>query len=167
MAKLSDAIQRHIVQRLACYDPPSQVVLAVKEEFGIVVSRQQVAFYDPAHGKPAKQWRALFEETRTAFRASTTEIPVAHRSVRLRRLERMALAAEDRKNYKLAAELLEQIAKEEGGMFVNTKRADTPTDTEAAREVWVARIKAEMREMDRLTRGAPALAIVPDDVKTA
>tara|TARA_R100000353_G_C6395091_1_gene165941 strand:+ start:150 stop:323 length:174 start_codon:yes stop_codon:yes gene_type:complete len=34
MAKLSEAENRFIVQALACYDTPTQVVEAVKEEFG-------------------------------------------------------------------------------------------------------------------------------------
>lgn len=34
MAKLSEAEKRFIVQALACYDTPTQVVGAVKEEFG-------------------------------------------------------------------------------------------------------------------------------------
>jgi hypothetical protein len=45
--ELSGPVKAFIVQRLARFDAPSQVVKAVKEEFGLDVSRQRVHFYDP------------------------------------------------------------------------------------------------------------------------
>lgn len=122
MAKLSEEHKVFVVQRLAMFDTPSQVVEAVKEEYGIEIPRQQVQSYDPTVGpKPAKKWIALFEATRESFLDSASQIPIANRSVRLRRLERMAVAAEGRKNYALAAQLLEQAAKEVGEAYTNTR----------------------------------------------
>ncbi|MGE8453049.1 MAG: DUF2280 domain-containing protein [Pseudomonadales bacterium] len=77
MAKLSEAEKRFIVQALACYDTPTQVVEAVKEEFGTVMDRGHVGCYDPTKvaGKQlAKKWRDLFEETRKRFRKEVSEI---------------------------------------------------------------------------------------------
>jgi hypothetical protein len=47
MAALKDEVKRFIVQSLACFDTPSQVAQAVKDTFGLEVSRQQCEFYDP------------------------------------------------------------------------------------------------------------------------
>lgn len=121
MAKLTDSIRQYIVQRLACYDTPSQIADGVREEFGLEITRQQVHEYDPGHKEPAKKWRDLHAKTRALFLETAADIPIANRSVRLRRLERMSIAAEGRRNYQLAAQLLEQAAKEVGEAYTNTR----------------------------------------------
>ena len=66
VARLAGAVKAYIVQRLACYDTPQQVADAVKEEFGLTVSRQLVQTYDAGRAgrKPAEKWCALFKTTR-------------------------------------------------------------------------------------------------------
>lgn len=129
MAKLNEAEQRFIVQALACYDTPTQVADAVKEEFGVDVTRQQVAAYDPTKVTSkalAKKWRDLFASTRERFRKEVAEIPIADQAYRLRQLHRMAQEVMRRKNIVLAASLLEQAAKEQGGMFTNRREVSGP-----------------------------------------
>lgn len=129
MAKLNEAVQRFIVQALACYDTPTQVAEAVKEEFGIEITRQQAASYDytKTMGRTlAKKWRVMFDDTRKKFRAEVAEIPIADQAFRLRQLNRMAQLAMTRKNIVLAAALLEQAAKEQGGMFTNKREVSGP-----------------------------------------
>lgn len=122
MAALSNDVKAFIVQALACFDTPSQVATAVKEEFGIEVSRQQCESHDPtkyAGRDLAKRWRVLFEDTRKRFREETADIPIANRAHRLRTLGRMAEKAEGMRNLALTAQLLEQAAKEVGDVYVN------------------------------------------------
>lgn len=129
MAKLNEEVQRFIVQALACYDTPTQVAEAVKEEFGLEVTRQQVAVYDPekhAGRNLSKKWRDLFVSTREQFRKEVAEIPIADQAFRLRQLHRMVQEAMKRKNVVLAASLLEQAAKETGGMFTNKRELSGP-----------------------------------------
>lgn len=123
MAKLSHDVKVFIVQRLAMYDTPTQVADAVKETFGVEIDRRQAETYDAERPgeKPAKRWIALYEATRTRFLESVSDIPIANRAVRLRRLERMACAAEAKRNYPLAAQLHEQAAKEVGDYYTNTR----------------------------------------------
>jgi hypothetical protein len=45
--QLSFVLKREIVQRLARFDTPSQVVKAIKADHGIDLSPQRVQFYDP------------------------------------------------------------------------------------------------------------------------
>lgn len=127
MATLNDNVKTFIVQALACYDTPSQVAEAVKETFGIVVSRQQVAVYDPEclAGKDlSKKWRALFEATRKAFLKDASSIPIANQTFRLRALNRMYQRVENQGNLVLAAQLLEQASKEVGGAFTNKQKME-------------------------------------------
>ncbi|WP_042298974.1 DUF2280 domain-containing protein [Paraburkholderia kururiensis] len=127
MATLNDDVKLFIVRALACYDTPSQVAGAVKEEFGLVVSRQQVEAYDPnkAIGKGlSKKWREVFQRTREAFLADISQVPIANAAVRLRRIERILVKAETSGNTVVALQALEQAAKEAGGAFTNKTRVE-------------------------------------------
>ena len=141
MAALKNEVKSFIVQALACFDTPSQVVEAVKNEYGVVVSRQQVETHDPTKsaGKGlAVKWVTLFHDTRKRFREETAEIPIANRAYRLRALGRMAEKAENMKNMALTAQLLEQAAKEVGDVYVNRQtKNENPHDNLAPIRVQV------------------------------
>jgi hypothetical protein len=114
---LSDEIKEFIVKGLACYDTPSQVAEAVNLMFGVTVSRQRVYRYDPDNPRPpAQRWRDLHAATRQVLLREHAEIGVAHRAVRLRRLDRLASRCE-RNNVTTALKCLEMAAKECGGMY--------------------------------------------------
>lgn len=124
MAALNDDVKRFIVQALACYDTPSQVTEAVKEEFGLTIERQQVALYDPTKkvgNGLSQKWRDLFEETRKKFLDDASSIPIANQTFRLRALNRMYAKAERQGNVVVAAQIIEQAAKEIGGSFTNRR----------------------------------------------
>lgn len=124
MATLTDDVKAFVVQALACFDTPTQVANAVKEEFGIAIERMQVAAYDPtkfAGRSLSKKWREIFEATREAFLKDQASIPIANQNFRLRALDRLYQNAASRGNAALAAQLLEQAAKESGGSFTNRR----------------------------------------------
>lgn len=150
MAALKNDVKAFIVQALACFDTPSQVAQAVKEEFGIEVSRQQCESHDPtkrAGSTLAKKWVTLFHDTRKRFREETAEIPIANRAYRLRALGRMAEKAETMRNMGLALQILEQAAKEVGDVYVNrqAKVDSSPEDVPPTR-VEVEIIDARKRD---------------------
>ena len=131
MAALSSEVKAFIVQALACFDTPSQVAEAVKREFNIDVSRQQVESHDPTKRCSktlAKRWVEMFHDARKRFREETVDIPIANRAYRLRALGRMAEKAENMKNMALTAQLLEQAAKEVGDVYVNRHRKEEASD---------------------------------------
>lgn len=149
MATLKDEVKLFIVRALACFDAPTEVCRQVKEEFGIEVTRQQVSAYDPnrriAKDLSAK-WRSVFDETRKKFLDDVSTIPIANQAFRLRALNRMFERVQGQGNTALAAQLIEQAAKESGGSFTNRremtgrdgaplippKRAQDMTDDELA-----------------------------------
>ncbi|WP_164705043.1 DUF2280 domain-containing protein, partial [Pseudomonas viridiflava] len=119
MAALKHEVKSFIVQALACFDTPSQVVEQVKQEFSIEISRQQCESHDPtkrAGVNLAARWVTLFHDTRKRFREDTAEIPIANRAYRLRALGRIVEKAEGMRNLALALQVLEQAAKESGDM---------------------------------------------------
>lgn len=122
--KLSEEVKTFVVQSLACFDSPSVVVEAVRKEYGETIARQSVEGYDPtkkAGASLADKWKQLFEETRKAFLEDTAAIAISHRAVRLRALQRMAEKAETQGNMVLAANLMEQAAKEVGDSYTNRR----------------------------------------------
>jgi hypothetical protein len=144
MAALNNEIKSVIVQALACFDSPTQVAGAVRERFGVVVSRQHVEAHDPTRKSSkglAKRWVTLFNDTRDSFRNEMVKEPIANRAVRLRALGRMLEEAEASGNLALAMKLLEQAARECGDMNTNRRaRADSEPATPVARiEVEFAR----------------------------
>ncbi|MGY2337964.1 DUF2280 domain-containing protein [Pseudomonas sp. SDO5532_S415] len=134
MAALKNDVKAFIVQALACFDTPTQVSQAVKQEFDVDVTRQQVEQHDPtkrAGVNLAGKWVTLFHDTRKRFREETAEIPIANRAFRLRALGRFVERAETMKNIGLAMQILEQAAKEVGDIYVNRNRKDEPDDEPA------------------------------------
>lgn len=122
MATLKGEVKAFIVQSLACFDTPSQVVESVKKEFGLSITRQQVESHDPtkANGRGlAQKWVDMFNATRERFQTEISDIPIANKAYRLRVLDRMATRAEGMKNLSLTAEIIEQAAKECGDAYTN------------------------------------------------
>lgn len=127
MATLKGEVKAFIVQSLACFDTPSQVVELVKKEFGLSITRQQVESHDPtkANGRGlAQKWVELFNDTRKRFQTELSDIPIANKAYRLRALDRMMTRAEGMKNMALAASLMEQAAKEVGDAYTNRQKVE-------------------------------------------
>jgi hypothetical protein len=125
MAINGGTINRSIVQAMACFDTPSQVVKAVQVEFNLNITRQQVESHDPtkANGKKlAQKWVELFHFTRERLQNEISGIPIANKACRLRSLDRMVAQAEGAKNYGMAAHLIEQAAKEVGDAYTNQQK---------------------------------------------
>lgn len=127
MAALKPEIKAFIVQSVACFDTPSQVVESVLKEFGIQITRQQVEQNDPTKisGKGlAKKWVDMFNATRDRFLNEISDIPIANKAYRLRVLQRMSMNAENMKNIGMTAQLLEQAAKEVGEAYSNKQKVE-------------------------------------------
>lgn len=124
---LTDEAKTFVVQQLAMFETPSDVAKAVKEEFGLEITRQSVEAYDPgkrAGAALSEEFRELFRITRETFLTDTAAIGVSHKVVRLRTLARMIEKAEGRGNAVLVSNLLVQVAKEMGDAYTNRQRID-------------------------------------------
>lgn len=128
MATLNNKVKAFIVQGLATYMTPSEVAEAVKQEFGgLIVTRQQVAKYDPDKASGinlSNKWQRLFVKHRKDFNDEINSIPIANKAYRLKLLDDMAREALESKNRPLAAKLLEQAAKEVGEVFTNRHKVN-------------------------------------------
>lgn len=127
MASLKPEVKALIIQQLACFDTPSQIVESVKKEFGLEITRQQVASHDPTKAAGtglAQKWVDLFNSTRSRFQSEISDIPIANKAYRLRTLDRMMTKAENMRNMALAASLIEQAAKEMGDAYTNRQKME-------------------------------------------
>lgn len=122
MARLKKNEKLFIVRSLAVFNTPQEVADAVKQEFGIVVSRQSCEAYDPTKRvgcNLSQEFKDEFEVTRKAFINAPQNIPIANVSYRLQRLQRIVDHAG--KNSVLIMDALKQAAQDEGGAFTNRK----------------------------------------------
>ncbi len=144
MATLNDGVKAFIVQALAGFDTPTQVSESVKAEFGIEISRQHISIYDPtkAQGRKLSQkWRDYFASERKRFREERENIAIANRAYRLKRLQNIVDNAG--KNSFLIMAALEQAAKDEGGMYTNTRIEKAPDTPDTPKPDYTLQIKPD------------------------
>lgn len=121
MASLTSEIQSFVVQQLAWYRTPTQVVEDVQEEYGVDVSRSQVQYYHPEKGdrEPKKEWTEQFYDLREAIRNGRVDVAIGQEVWRLRQLLQIYRKLMEMGHYLGAAEILEQAAKDRGGKYTN------------------------------------------------
>ncbi len=127
MARLNETVKVFIVQRLACFETAQEVITAVKEVYQIDVTPQLLQVYDPTkvNGQNmSKKLKDIFDTTRAKFLDDTSGIPIASKAYRLWMLQRMADKSISKGNAPLAAQLLEQAAKEVGDAYTNKRRLE-------------------------------------------
>ena len=129
MQNLTSEHKLFIIHQLATFRTPSEVVRAVKEEFGIDITRQAVEHYDPykaAGADLSEGSKNLFDQIRKNYLEDVSAVAISHQAFRLNKLNEMAIAALEKKNFKQAAALIEQAAKEVGGSYTNKHEISGP-----------------------------------------
>jgi hypothetical protein len=117
--RLTDRQKIYVVRRLAAFDKPGEIREALAREFGVTISIKSVEGYNPclsAGRHLAQRWTDLFAQAREAYLASTAEIGVTHKAVRIRRRERLVDRAEEAGQFKAASDILDAIAKDVGDL---------------------------------------------------
>jgi len=131
MATLRDSERKEIVQRLAAFEPPSEVAEWASEQFEKDVTKTQVYHYDPTRcDETAEKWEQLFRETRKEFISDLDTIALSHRAYRLRELTDLYRRAKQNGAVEEAARILKQAAKEVGEQFTNRRSVDVTTQGE-------------------------------------
>jgi hypothetical protein len=130
---LNDEQKAFIVRAYARFTGTTEICRLFQEEYNVELPSPRAAKYNC--GGPsftgAKKWQQLFLAERKRFLESTQDIGIANKTYRMQELHKLCVIAIGRKNVKLAAELMEQAAKEMGEVFTNKReiRADTRTIT--------------------------------------
>lgn len=113
--KLNHAQKVEVVTRLAGFEPPSAIAKSFKEDLGIDITAQAIAFYDPTRYSSSprrKRWSDLFWTTRAEIIAGKADVGVAYGTVRLRWLDQMTRAQMEKLNTAEARALMKQAVDE-------------------------------------------------------
>ena len=124
MARINKRVKLYIVRSLATYETPSETARGVQEEFGITVTKQQCEAYDPTKktGQDlSEEFKAEFYRVRKEMNDNLSAIPIANIAYRLKRLQRFIDHEQFKENPVIVPSLLEQAAKEVGGLYTNRK----------------------------------------------
>lgn len=123
MAELTEPQKLEIVEALACFTDPTSIIAHFQREHGLDLDHKQVGRYDPTRPYYAAgdNWREIFEARRKGYLEDVAAVPAANQGYRLNLLQKGIAAAEKAKNWPLVAQLLEQSAKEVGGVLTNER----------------------------------------------
>lgn len=123
---LTEEMKRQIVIELATFRSPPEIRDMLKAEHGVEIALTDIHPYDAT-----KEWcraghalRELFHQARKEFVEGVTDQPIASQQFRLRMLHRLAQKCEARGEFAEAGKLLEQAAKECGGLFTNVRQLE-------------------------------------------
>ncbi len=118
--RLSKDVQRRIVIMLACYCKNPEIIQAIKDDFSVEITRQNVNHYNPEHtDEVAEEWKDLFETARENYNENISSIPIAQLAWRLRERQKMY---DEARSPQLKSELLTEAARDAGGAYTNKKQ---------------------------------------------
>ena len=112
--RLPENVKKFIVIRNACGQTPREVIRDVFEAFGLKLTSSQIARYDPtkAAGQTLRfELKRLFAEMRREHHFIINTLGVGCQGTRIVMLHNMCEAAVEQGNGKLAARLLDQVAR--------------------------------------------------------
>lgn len=153
MAHLNKQQKAFLVQCLAEWHSLSEAARLFRDRYGLDLTLQQIERYDPTKvsgQQLSKQLRDLFDKHRNKYMRDTKDhIPIANKTVRLRKLAASAEVFERTGNHLGLLKVLEQAAKEMGGSYTNqrqfTGKDGGPIQTEDVTKMPTEQIEAELR----------------------
>ena len=166
MKRLPECVKRRIVEHLACYRTHAEVVDLIAEEFEIHVPTRHVRAYDPTSFQFAGRddWVEYFGVVRRRFETQLGDVAIAQRAYRLRALQQAherllgdMMNANPNERVDLSREvraILEQAAKEVGGVLTNVSKSEStsvvanfPVTIEEKRNMLALRIAEAMQKV--------------------
>ena len=144
--KLTDAQREYIVERLAAFELPEAVARSVALDFGVSVTRQAVARYDPTRSPTCRErWKQQFVATRREIIDGKAKRGAAAAIMRARSREKVMLSAVE----KMAERVVRRAVRDAEATVA--KRAPTLTDGERARRVTESVSHLRRLELGRYT----------------
>ena len=128
MAELSEEQKLFVVDCLATYSTPSQVVEQLAETFAFKASAQQICAYNPstvAGARLSEELKARFAETRQRFLAARADIPITHKNYRLKRLQDLLDNPMTGRSPKTVIAVLKLYEEIDGGVYQRQKQDDS------------------------------------------
>ena len=134
LIRLNDAQRQYVVRRLAAGDGPARIVRDMQTRFGIKMSRQGIAHYDPTREPDCPpHWAAEFVAARRSL-----AVVQSNRTVKFARTERLVLQAIET----LTDRILKGVDAEGRKMFAKRPEDITDNDRIRALVAFVRKLKA-------------------------
>jgi hypothetical protein len=114
-SRLPENVRRFLLLRNACSVPTRNIIKEAQQVFGLSLSTAHIAHYDPSKIAGATlrdEYKRLFAEMRHEYNAAIGRISLGDQAFRVANLHNLATKAIDSGAAKLAASLMDQIAKE-------------------------------------------------------
>ena len=123
MAELTDDQKLEMVEMLACFRDVTTIINHFGETYGLVINHRQVGGYDPMrpYYEAGDKWRAIFEARRKAYLEAVSAVPIANQGYRINILQEQLNAALKANKTPEVLSILEQAAKEVGGILTNQR----------------------------------------------
>lgn len=123
MPELNEVQKREIVVGFARRQTAAEIRRYLHAEYDLDVELRQITGYDPRrpHFDAGQRWRDVFEAAEKTFLEDVNSVPAFNQAYRLNILQQGIDAAVSAKNWVLAASLLEQCARESGGLLTNSR----------------------------------------------
>jgi hypothetical protein len=123
MPTLTNEQKALVVSAFARLEGVAEVCRLFKEQYGAEITKSHALSYNPgrAHYRSSPKWHDLFDRERKSFLNNVSSIGIANKAFRIQQLHKLCAIAMKRNNIKLAAEILEQAAKEMGEVFTNRR----------------------------------------------
>ena len=155
-----------IVTAYARFEGTAEIIRSFRERFAAELTHSQANHYNVigASCNCAPKWKDLFYEERKRFLDNVDAIGIANKTVRIQRLEYLCSLALSRKNVKLAAELMEQAAKEMGEVFTNRREVKSDVRSVTATMTTDQLRQEILKDLNTLGIEAPLqIGVVKDD----
>jgi hypothetical protein len=132
--RLNDEQRRYVVRRLAAGDGLAKIVRDVQARFGIRMSRQGIAYYDPTReAQCGAQWGREYNAARRSL-----SLAQSHKTIKFARTERLLLQALET----LADRILKGVDAEGRKMFAKRPEDISDNDRIRALVAFVRKLKA-------------------------
>jgi hypothetical protein len=166
--KLNLEQKAFIVTAYARFEGTAEIIRSFRERYDLELTHAQANHYNVpgASCNCAPKWKELFQSVRKSFLDNVDAIGIANKTVRIQRLEYLCSLALTRKNVKLAAELMEQAAKEMGEVFTNRREVKSDVRSVTATMTTDELRQEILKDLNSLGIEAPAtlqIGVVKDD----
>ena len=124
VAEFTEEAKLLAVRLIARFTSYPDAARHITEQLGIETDHYQLRHYDPEnpHYRAGEKWVPIFEAERAKYLTDVTSVPIANQGYRLNGLQQAAEKALKTGQLALYASLLEQAAKEVGGVLTNERR---------------------------------------------
>lgn len=150
-----------IVEKLACFEPLSEIRKWLASEHNLRLDERTLGTYNPVnrHCRLGKRLRDHYATTRKLYTEKAADVAIAHQAHRLRKLEEIATKALTAKDFNAALKAMELAAKEMGQLTQTVRHEGTVSHVHGTVEDARAEVAMRLQQLsEAMALPAPTVA---------